>query len=89
MASSSSTISAAFVTSDQTAASIISGLTKLNIRVPEDISIIGFNNIQISVQTSPQHTTISQDLEKKAALSVDILNHKMQNPNASAESRCP
>ena len=79
-------VSAAFVTSDQTAASIISGLTKLNIRVPEDISIVGFDNIQISVQTSPQLTTIAQDLKKKAALSVDILNHKMQNPNTSAES---
>jgi DNA-binding LacI/PurR family transcriptional regulator len=79
-------ISAAFVTSDQNAASIISGLTKLNIRVPEDISIVGFDNIQISVQTSHQLTTIVQDLGEKAALSVDILNHRMQNPNVSAES---
>lgn len=79
-------VSAAFVNSDQTAASIISGLAKLNIRVPDELSIIGFDNVQISIQTSPQLTTISQDLDKKAALSVDILKHRMQNPDALAES---
>ena len=79
-------ISAAFVNSDQTAASIISGLSKRNIRVPEQLSIIGFDNVQISMQTSPQLTTISQDLDKKAALTVNILKHRMENPFASAES---
>lgn len=79
-------VTAAFVNSDQTAASMISGLSKLHIRVPGDISIIGFDNVQISMQTSPQLTTISQDLDKKAALSVDILKHRMQNPDALAES---
>ncbi len=77
---------AAFITSDQTAASIISDLTKRGIRVPKEISIVGFDNIPISVQTSPQLTTIAQDLEKKASLAVDILNNRMKSPNASAES---
>ena len=79
-------VTAAFITSDQTAASIISGLTKMGTRVPDEMSIVGFDNIPISVQTSPQLTTIAQDLEKKASLSVDILNNRMKNPNASAES---
>lgn len=80
------TVSAAFVNSDQTAASIISGLSKRNIRVPDQLSIIGFDNVQISMQTSPQLTTIAQDLYKKAALTVNILKHRMENPFASAES---
>ncbi|MCE5342240.1 MAG: LacI family transcriptional regulator [Eubacteriales bacterium] len=80
-------VTAAFVTSDQIAASLIGGLSNLNIRVPQDLSIVGFDNMLISTQISPQLTTVEQDLNQKAALAVDILQHRLQNPGVPAESR--
>jgi DNA-binding LacI/PurR family transcriptional regulator len=80
-------VTAAFVTSDQIAASLIGGLGSHGIRVPGDLSIVGFDNMPVSTQISPQLTTVEQDLNQKAALTVDILQHRLKNPGAPAESR--
>ena len=82
-----SDVTAAFITSDQMAASLMGALGNLSIRVPEDLSIVGFDNMLISTQVSPQLTTIEQNLTQKAALAVDILQHRLQNHNVPAESR--
>ncbi|MDD3334277.1 MAG: LacI family DNA-binding transcriptional regulator [Eubacteriales bacterium] len=80
-------VTAAFVTSDQMAASFVGGLYATGIRVPEDISIIGFDNMPISRQTTPQLTTIEQNLSQKASFAVDILERRLKTPSAPAESR--
>ena len=79
-------ITAMFVTSDGLAASLISGLHRYGVRIPEDLSVIGFDNTTIGTQIYPPLTTIAQDLELKARLTVDILNSCLKNPDASAES---
>ena len=80
-------VTAAFVTSDQMAACLMGALSNHGIRIPEDLSIVGFDNMLISTQVSPQLTTIEQNLTQKASLAVDILQNRLQNPNAPAESR--
>ena len=65
----------------------MSGLHAHGIRIPEDLSIVGFDNMAISTQTFPPMTTISQDLELKAQLAVDILRNQLKNSVSSAESR--
>lgn len=55
-------------------------------RVPEDFSIIGFDDLMIGTQMTPQLTTIAQNLDKKANLSVEILFRQLQSPNSPAES---
>jgi LacI family transcriptional regulator len=80
-------VTAAFVTSDQMAASLMGALSSRGIRVPEDLSIVGFDNMHISMQVSPQLTTIEQNLNQKAVLAVEILEHRLQNPDTPAESR--
>ena len=80
-------ITAAFVTSDQMAASLIGALYLQGIRVPEDLSIIGFDNVLVSMQISPQLTTISQDLKQKAYLAVETLMNLLKNSKGTAELR--
>lgn len=80
-------VTAVFVTSDQMAASLVGGLYLHGINIPEDLSIISFDNMQISMQISPPLTTIAQDLNQKATLAVEILEHRLQNPSGPAESR--
>ena len=61
------------VMSDLSACGIIRGLRQCGKRVPDDISVIGFDNLPLCTFTDPQLTTISQDIRKKAQLSGDLL----------------
>lgn len=79
-------VTSAFVTSDQIASYLIRGLNTCKITVPDDFSIIGFDNLMISTLITPQLTTISQNLDKKAGLAVEILFRQLQSPGSPAES---
>lgn len=62
--------------SDMIASSVISELRRLNIRVPEDISVVGFDDLPIATKLSPKLTTIRQDrknIGKSAYLLLDGL----------------
>jgi LacI family repressor for deo operon, udp, cdd, tsx, nupC, and nupG len=52
----------------------------MGLRVPEDISIMGFDNIAISAFTDPPLTTIKQPKKKMGAtamqLLIDLVRHK-------------
>lgn len=61
------------VTADYMAAGIIAVLRERGIRVPEDISVIGFDDISISQLTSPPLTTIHQDMYTKSRLAVETM----------------
>ena len=42
-------------------------------RIPQDISVVGFDNIQMSEQVTPSLTTVSQQIEEKGRISVNLL----------------
>lgn len=79
-------VTAAFVTGDQIASYLIRGLRLNGVSVPDDFSIVGFDNLMISTQITPQLTTISQDLERKASLSVEVLFRQLKAPSSPTES---
>lgn len=74
-----SSITAIFAATDCCAIEIIDMLKQKNKKVPVDYSVIGFDNLLISQQITPKLTTISQNIEKKAEYSVDILFQHLQN----------
>ena len=49
-----------FVTNDMIAMGLLSALPERGIRVPEDVSVVGFDNILFSAMVSPPLTTIEQ-----------------------------
>lgn len=51
---------AIFAISDRMAAGAIKALTKNGIRIPEDVSVIGFDNTDASYITTPSITTVAQ-----------------------------
>ena len=61
------------VMSDLSACGIIQGLCQCGMSVPEDISVIGFDDLSICTLSSPKLTTISQDIEMKARRAGDLL----------------
>lgn len=71
-----------FVGNDTTATGVLKALYEKNIKVPEDISIIGFNDLIASQYTIPPLTTVRVHIEHLASASVDLMLEKI-NKNRS------
>lgn len=61
------------VSADIMAAGIMTGLKEHGLRIPDDISVVGFDDLAISQLISPPLTTIHQDMELKGRLAVDFM----------------
>ena len=62
------------------ASGVVSAVKKEGLSVPEDISVIGFDDLPIASQLTPSLTTIRQDrieLGKSAFLLLDGLMHEI------------
>ena len=66
--------------SDQIALGAVRALLHAGLRVPEDVSVIGFDNVPFSRYARPALTTIAQDTMKAGRLLVSKL---LDNPGAS------
>ena len=75
---------AIFATADILAAGLISGLQEAGRRVPEDISIVGFDDLNLARLTSPQLTTVHQDVVQKGVIAAQMLINALQGDNVSA-----
>ncbi|MDG5789898.1 LacI family DNA-binding transcriptional regulator [Evansella sp. AB-P1] len=69
---------ALFCECDYMAISVIKSLTELNIKVPEDISVIGFDNIFETQVVSPELTTIHVRVNEIASVGVSRLIDKIE-----------
>lgn len=72
---------ALFCECDYLAISMIKTFGELGINVPEDISIMGFDNINEAMVISPELTTIHVEKEQMAILAVDRLLQMIENKN--------
>jgi len=66
-------VTAVFATADVLAIGIMAGLTESGASVPGDVSIIGFDNLEMSAYTSPALTTVAQDMSAKVAEAARII----------------
>ncbi|MDP4088769.1 MAG: LacI family DNA-binding transcriptional regulator [Bacillota bacterium] len=71
--SSRTDVTAIFATADILAAGIISGLNEQGKHVPDDFSVVGFDDLYISSLTAPRLTTIHQDPQEKGKVAADAL----------------
>ncbi|MCJ7702735.1 MAG: LacI family transcriptional regulator [Anaerolineales bacterium] len=72
---------AVFCSNDNQAIGAIISLHKHGIRVPEDVSIVGFDNIGIGQYTTPPITTIHVDRGSLGKLATQILMNRINNPD--------
>ena len=61
---------AVFAANDLSAIGVIEALTEEGIRVPEDVSVVGCDDIEIVKLLKPSVTTVRTSFEKQGALSV-------------------
>lgn len=66
-------VTAIFAMSDVMAVGAIRAIRDRGLRVPEDISVVGFDGIDLGRYLSPQLTTIRQQRERIAGRSLEIL----------------
>ncbi|HHX12486.1 MAG TPA: LacI family transcriptional regulator, partial [Clostridiales bacterium] len=66
-------VTAVFSTADIMATGIMAGIQESGKKVPDDISVIGFDDINLCKLTSPKLTTIHQDASLKGTLAVEFL----------------
>ena len=64
---------ALFAASDIIALGVVRALAEAGRRVPEDVAIIGFDDIPVAATTQPPLTTIAQDYRKAGEVLVDTL----------------
>ena len=58
-------------------------LDGLNRYLPEDIAVIGFDNVDISCMTTPPLTTVGQPLYDMGEKAIDLLIQKIEDPRTS------
>ena len=71
---------------DLMALGVLSRLHARNIRVPEDISVVGFDDILYAAMCAPPLTTVSMPMESAGRTAVDILLRR-QNADLSTPDR--
>ncbi|MCP1160397.1 MULTISPECIES: LacI family DNA-binding transcriptional regulator [Bacillus] len=64
---------AIFAASDEIAMGILSAAFELGIKVPEELSVIGYDNLSLAEMTIPPLTTIGQPLVKMGEMSAQML----------------
>ncbi|WP_111571418.1 LacI family DNA-binding transcriptional regulator [Halanaerobium saccharolyticum] len=67
-------VTAIFAFNDEMAVGVISYLKEHNIKVPEDISVVGFDGIELGKYIDPALTTIKQSGYQLGLRSIEILN---------------
>lgn len=72
---------AVFAVSDVIAIAAIKALNAAGLRVPQDVAVVGFDDINIAAYTNPALTTIHQDLAHGAKVMVDLLFRRMEGEN--------
>jgi LacI family transcriptional regulator len=72
---------AIFCECDYIAISVIKSLTELGIRVPHDISVIGFDNISEARIITPELTTIHVEKDQLASIAVKKLIQLIEDPS--------
>ncbi|MEH7235017.1 LacI family DNA-binding transcriptional regulator [Bacillus sp. JJ1562] len=70
--------SAVFAVSDTLAIGALKGINGCGLHVPNDVAIVGFDNISFSNMTNPTLTTISQPMYKMGCIAVDMLINHIQ-----------
>ncbi|WP_341872934.1 LacI family DNA-binding transcriptional regulator [Roseibium aestuarii] len=82
--------SAVFCASDQVAFGLISALQAGGVRVPEDLSVIGFDDIELSAYYVPALTTIRQDRRRLGESAARMLLDRLgaSGPFAGGRAAC-
>jgi len=73
-------VTAIFAASDIMAVGALKAIREADLRVPEDVALIGFDDIPIAAALEPALTTVRQPVERLGSLAADLLLNLLENP---------
>ena len=74
---------AIFALTDVMAVGVLHAAAKMRLRVPDDLSVLGYDDISIASYTIPPLTTVAQPITEMGATAVELLLHQMREPESS------
>ncbi|ENM5735356.1 substrate-binding domain-containing protein [Vibrio mimicus] len=77
--------SALFVCNDMMAMGVIQAANLRGLRVPYDLSLIGYDDVHIAKFMSPALTTIHQPKYRLGKAAIDTLLYRLENPDTTAQ----
>ncbi|ENM5737926.1 substrate-binding domain-containing protein [Vibrio mimicus] len=77
--------SALFVCNDMMTMGVIQAANQRGLRVPDDISLIGYDDVHIAKFMSPALTTIHQPKYRLGKAAIDTLLYRLENPDTTAQ----
>ncbi|CAI8995731.1 LacI family DNA-binding transcriptional regulator [Pseudomonas sp. YuFO20] len=79
--------SAIFAANDMIGFGVLRAAAERNIRVPTDLSVIGFDDIQMSRYVYPALTTVGQSILQLGEMAAGVLLRRIATPTLSTEQR--
>lgn len=74
-------VSAVFACSDEMAAGVLSVAAERHLSVPEQLSVMGYDNLPLCQMTHPTLTTVAQPFSEMGQQAVHLLMECLHNPN--------
>jgi LacI family transcriptional regulator len=78
---------AVFAANDQMAIGALAAIHESGLRVPEDIALVGFDDIETARYTHPPLTTVHQDLLGQGRLAVNMLLGRINGAQSAVETK--
>jgi DNA-binding LacI/PurR family transcriptional regulator len=78
-------LDAVFVANDPMAIGALAALRAAGRRVPEDVAVVGFDDIEDAASTDPPLTTVRQPLEEMTKAMAELLLRRMSDPDGGDE----
>lgn len=81
----SSSPMAVFAASDAMAVGALKALRGAGLRVPQDVALVGFDDVPIATAIEPALTTVHQPIERLGAMAADLLLDMLDDPPQDQE----
>ncbi|MGE7904682.1 LacI family DNA-binding transcriptional regulator [Peribacillus sp. NPDC094092] len=72
--------------SDQMALAVLDAASSLNLKIPADLSVVGFDNIRLSANEFIGLTTVSQQMDQMSLTALEKLIYLIENKEATSSS---
>ena len=82
----SNSISAVVTTADICAIGVMEGARLGGLRIPVDLSIVGYDNLSLCQYTTPKLTSVSQNIVQKAQVATKLLLEKILSEGSDSPS---
>jgi DNA-binding LacI/PurR family transcriptional regulator len=73
-------VTAIFAASDVMAVGALKALREAGARVPQDVALVGFDDVPLAAAVEPALTTVRQPIEQMGSMAANLLLNLLENP---------